>query len=214
MAYTDLISTTQKYFPSLQIKYKDQSNLMKLLGKIAFFNKSFMTEQLTTLGNTVYAPSEQWIQQNYINFANIFIHECTHMYDEKRLWLLYTLSYAIPQIFSVISLLTIIFFNWKIALIAFLFFLLPLPAPWRTLFEKKAYFVQMYAGSKMNYDADKMGVIFTALFRDSTYYWMWPFEKNSSFQEEANNIKTGHPQCASEPKLKIMIDELITAALK
>jgi hypothetical protein len=214
MAYADLISKTQSYFPSLQIKYKDQSNLMKLLGKIFFFNKAFMTDYLTTFGNTVYVPSEQWVQKNYAEFASVFIHECTHMYDEKRVGIPYTFGYAVPQIFSVISLLAIIFFNWKIALIAFLFFLLPLPAPWRTLFEKRAYFVQMYVGSKMNYSLDSMSIAFASCFRSSAYYWMWPFEKDSSFQEEANNIKAGKPQCASEPALKSMVDELITAALK
>ena len=40
----------------VSIKYKDNSWFMKVLSKILFFNKKFMTRFTTTIGKTVYFP--------------------------------------------------------------------------------------------------------------------------------------------------------------
>lgn len=213
MSYEALVAKAQTYFPNLQIKYKDQSTLMKVIGKVMFFNPEFMTHYVTTLGNTVYLPNEQYVANSPEAFTDVFIHECTHMYDEKRLGLRYQLAYIFPQILSLVCLLLMFLVTWKIMLPLALLMLAPLPAPWRAYFEKRAYFVQMYAGNKLwGSDPVADGETYAQWFRTGDYYWMWIFEKNTTFDQEAANIKAGNPSCASEPALLQQVDDLIAAA--
>lgn len=213
MAYVDLVAKAKTYFPSLQIKYKDQSTFMKILGGILFFNPTFMTTYTTTLGDTVYAPSEQFVTNNQQDFSSILVHECTHMYDNKRLNFLFTLGYMFPQILSPFSLLLLFVLTWKIVLPIFLLLLLPLPAPWRTYFEQRAYFVGMYA-RKQIFGSDPIidGVYYSKFFKNGSYYWMWPFGKDTAFAKEAANINANDPACASEPALHKQVNDLIAAA--
>lgn len=214
MSYQALVAKAQTYFPSLTIKYKDQSTLMKILGTLMKpINPDFMTSYLSTIGDTVYLPSETYATQNPQAFTDVFIHECTHMYDEKRIGFWYTLAYIFPQILAPICLLLMFLVTWKIMLPLAILFLLPLPAPWRAYFEKRAYFVQMYAGNKLwGSDPVKDGETYAQWFRTGDYYWMWIFESNSTFDQEAANIKAGNPACASEPALLQQVNDLIAAS--
>lgn len=211
MAYTELVNKAQQYFPNLEIKYKDQSLFMKIIGKIMFFNPAFMTSYLTTFGDTVYVPSQQFETQK--EFLDVFIHECTHMYDEKRLSFLYTLSYIFPQILSIIFFLLSFLITWKIMVPLGLLCLAPLPAPWRTYFEKRAYLVQMYARYKLFGEDPSLYVDhYAAYFSGASYYFMWIFGETKSIAQEALNIKAGNPACASEPALLQQVNDLIAAA--
>lgn len=213
MSYDTLVAKAKTYFPDLQIKYKDQSTLMKITGKLMFFNPDFMTNYVTTLGNTVYVPNEQYIQNSPLSFNDVFIHECTHMYDEKRLGFWYNLGYVFPQVLSLVVFIALVFFTWKLALLALVLFLLPWPAPWRAYFEKRAYFVQMYAGSQIyGDDPEQDSMRYAQWFRNGDYYWMWIFEQDSEFAQEAVNIKAGKPACSSEPALFQQVNDLIAAA--
>ena len=212
MAYNDLVAKAQTYFPKFQVKYKDQSTLMKIVGTLLFFNKGFMTHFITTIGNTVYAPSEKFVNDNQQDFNSILIHECTHMYDNKRLGLLFTLGYLFPQVFAVLALLLLVV-SWKIALPLFLLSLLPWPAYWRAHFEQRAYYVGMYARYKL-FNSDPIGDAnhYAHYFKDSSYYYMWPFGKDEEFNQEGGNIEDDKPACASEPALFQMVNDLIAAA--
>jgi hypothetical protein len=212
MAYTDLVAKIKTYFPTFQVEYKDQSQLMGVLGKILFFNPQFMTDYTTTLGDTVYAPNEQFVADNQQDFSTILIHESVHMYDNKRLSILFALGYMFPQILSVLALLLFLV-TWKIALPLLVISLLPLPAPWRTYFEQRAYFAGMYARQQVfGADPNADGAYYAAFFKDGSYYWMWPFGKEAAFAQEAANIIAGKPSCASEPELFQMVNSLIAAA--
>jgi len=214
MAFTQLVTKAQTYFPTLQVKYKDQDPLMQFLGKVMFFDPTFMTNYLTTIGNTVYIPSQQYVADNPQATCDVFIHECTHMYDEKRLGKIpYALAYLFPLVLAAPVWFLLFVLNWKIVLLISLLFLAPLPAPWRAAFEKKAYFVQMYAAYKLwGYDPNESVASTTADFTSSSYYFMWPFEQTSTFTQEATNVLAGNPSCTSEPALLAMVNDLIAAA--
>ena len=216
MAFSDLIAKAQTYFPNLQVKYKDQSTLMKVLGKILFFNPTFMTQYVTTLGNTVYLPNEQYPTQYPEDAVTVFIHECTHMYDEQRLGKIpYTLGYMFPQLLFVLMWPLLFLVSWKIVLPLSLLFLAPLPAPWRAYFEQRAYFVQMLVNNKIyGEDPDNDGNLFAGWFRNGNYYFMWPFEQTSVWLQEAANIKAGKGLAQTEAGLSTMVNDLITAAQK
>lgn len=214
MAFTDLVTEAQIYFPNLQVKYKSQSTLMKVLGKVLFFDPDFMTSYLTTLGDTVYIP-DNYVANSPEAACDVFIHECTHMYDEKRLGFWYQLAYAFPQLLSPLMLLLLFVLSWKIVIPLVLLFLLPLPAPFRTYFEKRAYCVQMYAGQQLWGDDPTQDVNgFNDYFTSADYYYMWPFGQTAVFTQEAANVAAGKPSCMSEPALFQQVTALIAAAKK
>ena len=94
MTTDTLIARAQSYFPTLKIIEKTSSPLMRFLGGAMFFNKGFMTEFTTTIGDTVYIPSKDWLDRN----LPVLIHEVVHMYDEKRIGMFYKMGYLFPQL--------------------------------------------------------------------------------------------------------------------
>lgn len=213
MGYNELVAKAQTYFPNLQIKYKDQSPFMKVLGKLVFFAPEFMTSYVTTIGETIYLPNDQYAINNPNGFIDVFIHECTHMHDEKKIGFWYKPGYLFPQILAPFMLLLLLVMTWKIVLPLALLMLAPLPAPWRMYFERKAYFVQMLAGQQIyGYDPDVSAPHYATHFKNSDYYWMWIFGEDKQFAQEAINIKAGKPSSASEPDLAQMVSDLVAAA--
>jgi hypothetical protein len=83
MAFQDLIGAAQTHFPNLQIKYKDQSKLMKFLSKILFFNKNFMTDY-TSFNNTIYIPSQHFVKIHPVSSVVLFLYELVHLHYPKR----------------------------------------------------------------------------------------------------------------------------------
>jgi len=128
----------------IQIKYKDQSWFMKILSYILFFNKGFMTNYITTIGSTIYFPNESAC--NDLNSAGILAHELVHVKDRAKLPYLFELIYLFPQILSIFSLLSIlaVISMWWLLCLAFLLFLLPLPAYGRLVYESRAYAMSLY----------------------------------------------------------------------
>lgn len=214
MAFNDLVTKAQTYFPNLQIKYKDQSTFMKFLGTLMFFNPGFKTQFITTIGNTIYWPNEQFVQDNPRAVSEIFIHECTHMYDEKRVGSApFTLGYLFPQLLALPMLFLLFVLSWKIVVPLALLCLAPWPAPFRALFERRAYFTSMLVGYKLyNWDPVASAPHYAENFKNSSYYFMMPFGQDQVFAQEAANIKAGNPMSASEPALLGMINDLMSVA--
>jgi hypothetical protein len=73
MSFSDLTLAAQQYFPHLQIKYKNQSALMKFLGN--FLGKSFMNEHATIFCNTIYIPNQNFTKIHSVSAAVAFMHE-------------------------------------------------------------------------------------------------------------------------------------------
>lgn len=175
-----VLDTVHKFFPNVAIAFKDQSLFMKILGKILFFNKSFMTNYITTIGETIYFPSV-----NYVNFhpASMFIvllHEIVHIHDEKKISKpIFNLLYLLPQLLALLAIpLFFVIGFWSLL---FLLFAAPLPAFFRMNFEKRAYIASLYVMKVLNdkyaynIDLDAKTQYFLQQFKDSSYYYMWPF---------------------------------------
>ena len=54
MISQEILDKAHEFFPGLKLRYKDESTLMKIMGKLMFFNPSFMTQFTTTIGETIY----------------------------------------------------------------------------------------------------------------------------------------------------------------
>ena len=96
----NIMSAIEYEFPDFKIVEKQDSKLMRILGKVLFFNKNFMTRYITVIGNTVYVPSKQWVKDNPYNALEVFCHEWVHMKDNRDLGPIFKILYLTPQIFA------------------------------------------------------------------------------------------------------------------
>jgi len=212
MSFQKLVQSAQIHFPKLIIKYKDESLLMKILGKIMFFNKAFMTDFTTTLGNTVYFPTKGYTDSHPVSASAVLMHELVHISDYNKYGaILFTLGYASPQIFSLLVLPALFLLSWKLALLPLLF-LLPIPSFFRAYFEKRAYMVSLYIIKRLDdkVDLSKSAQFYISCFKNSAYYFMWPFSLNSEFDAAVSKIEAGsHPY---QDDIFNVLDQIINAS--
>jgi len=214
MSLDQLVQSAQKYFPNLRVKYKTDSWLMKLVGKVLFFNKDFMTNYITTIGSTVYYPSQDFVQSHSNSSIIILLHELVHIKDARHLTRpLFSCLYLFPQIL-VLLFFPALLISWKLALL-FLLLGAPLPAYFRMVFEKRAYLTSLYAIKSLSGRLDFFPMLktqesfFIDQFTSSAYYYMWPFYGGlkKDFDQAIDKINTG--QRPFEDDVFNILDELI-----
>lgn len=174
----------KQYNPKLNIQFKDESVFMKLLGKLVFFNKGFMTTYTTTIGNTISFPSRKFVEEKPESALIVVAHEYRHTRDNKRLSILYPLLYLSPQILALLTILFVVLFGWW-GLVG-MAFLLPIPSCGRTVLEVHGYTMslfilheimleegrdEVYREHHLRLAADKINKDFIG----PNYYFMWPF---------------------------------------
>ena len=96
----------EKYCTDRGLVYciKEDSWLMRLIGKILFFNKGFMTQYMTTIHEKVYFPKDDY-KDDY-NVWTVSPHEMVHLDDSRWFtYLLYDAIYLFPQCLAILSLL-------------------------------------------------------------------------------------------------------------
>lgn len=214
MTFDKSVERGKFYFPRLQIKYKDESIFMKVLGKLLFFSSKFATTT-TTIGSTIYFPSAQRVIDRPSPSVATLCHELSHMYSsEKKTRLLYSLYYLFPQILVFLSIPVFFFFSFFKSLLCFLF-LLPLPSPTRTAEEKMGYTISIYAMNKinnmgideLNLQTYKEAVITN--FQGPMYYFMWWLPGiESYFDDIVNKIERGE-QPVYDKDLYDMVDDVV-----
>lgn len=162
---------------SLKVRYKDESGVMWLLGKLVFWNPAFMTIA-TTLGTTVWLPSRKWVEGDPFRAWVILAHELVHVEDytnSKPRWL-FTVKYSLPQSLAVLALLGLVLKAWWP--LVFLVLLAPIPSPWRKNAEMRGYAMSMAA----TFWFHKSGIPqaqkerIAERFTGPGYYFMWPFK--------------------------------------
>lgn len=197
------VNELTKFNDRLTIKFKNESSFMKLLGRILFFNKSFMTTFTTTIGNTIYFPNEDYINGSNGGIVTV-AHEYMHTQDNKRLGFLYNILYLFPQILFLCC-IPLLFLCGVWALLC-LVFLLPLPAYGRMKLELNGYTMTLFAINEL-YKQDEISLDRRTIllsnrvdginkqFTGSAYYFMWPFgvkkqlEKNLTLILSENMLK-------------------------
>ena len=197
--YNELI----KLEPKFKIKYKSESLFMKILGWLMFFNPTFMTGFITTIGKTVYFPHPDKLKnQSGFHYIGTLAHEFRHVYDNKKWSIGFPLIYMLPQILAILSLFSIlaIWFSlsWLLCL-SFLLFLTPIPSPGRKLIEFNGYTMSLFMynefmkNSEINEETRKEKLLISAEqydkhFTDASYYFMWPFRVVTSFEDKIEKI--------------------------
>lgn len=217
MSFQKLVTAAQKYFPDLQIRYKNQSKLMQWLGKLLFFNRGFMTSYTTTLGSTVYFPTETFVKARPVSSEVVLLHELVHIQDQHKLTKpLFGFLYLTPQVLFLLC-LPLLLVSWKIAVPLMLLFVAPIPSFFRMYFEKRAYLSSLYSmaalGKKLNFDPklDVQAKYFVQQFKDSSYYFMWPFSDiDKQLADGIEKIKAGE-RPFEDPVFDIL-DDLIASS--
>lgn len=197
MIKQSVLDKIHQYFPNVKIAYKDQSLLMKILGILLFFIPSFMASYTTTIGDTIYYSSAKFIDSHIASTFITLLHEVVHINDEKRLGkLLFSASYLLPQLFILLAIPFAFIIGWWSLL--FLLFLAPIPAFFRMLLEKRAYLASLYVMKKLNdkcgynIDLNYQSQFFVEQFKNSAYYWMWPFNNlDNEFAMAITKIQNG-----------------------
>lgn len=169
MIRTSLESLTdaiRQEFPTFSVTMKSSSKLMKfidlLLKVITVWRmRRFMTDFITTIGDTVYVP-DTWYQGDDVSRMIVLRHERVHMRQKKKYGMvLFTLAY----LFS------------------------PLPgglAYCRARFEREAYAetiratVELIPEGKYMVRSTSYKMMLTGEFESAAYFWMWPFPKSNS----------------------------------
>lgn len=211
MNYKALISSIKQYVPDFEIKGKDESYFMRLIGALLFFNPKFMTSFTTTIGSKVYFPKSTALEDKPISTCITLLHEIVHILDGKKYGsIVFSLLYLFPQVLAILTIPALFFIGYWGLL--FLLFLLPLPAYFRMKFEKRAYLTELYVLHQLSIklgitiDLDVRIALIKKNFNCGSYYWMWVFPLD--FTENCNKIKDGnHP---FEDPIFIKIDDLIS----
>lgn len=192
--FISIYKKAKRIFPNMSIKYKESSTFMKILSYLLFFNKSFMTKYITTIGNTIYFPNKDYLNNNKIQSSIILLHELMHIYDSMYYGkYAFAFLYLFPQILFLLF-IPLLFVSWKIALVS-LIFLLPLPAYFRMYFEKRAYMVSLYVAYKLSkkydyeFDFESYKKNILSQFTSSNYYFMWIFSLEKEFDDAILKIK-------------------------
>lgn len=197
--FTKLLSDKLSGF---KIKYKNESFLMKLISCILFFNKSFMTNYVTTLGYAVYFPSKEKIRTSPTSNMVTLSHEYVHASDaNKYSRIIFSILYLLPQIlFLLIIPMSFIIGLWSLL---FLCFLAPLPAYFRTKFEIRGYTMSLFSLNELMLEENKSEQhrkdrlnrfaerINKKHFKGPTYYFMWPFGVKNKLNTAIKNIISG-----------------------
>ena len=157
----------------VKIKTKEDSWFMQLLGKLMFFNKNFLKDYISVIGNTIYFPKE--VYENDGVTAFVLTHELRHAKDYQT-WSFQFISllYLFPQILGLLFILG--FFLHPLWFLCLLFFL-PIPALGRAWVEARAYGTET-AIRELLYGEKGIAEYKIRAFLDSSYYFMWPFRKS------------------------------------
>ena len=197
--FDKLVEILGQNLEGFEVRVKEESTLMKIISRILFFNKAFMTGFITTIGRTVYWPKQKLEDSGSIVTLT---HEYQHAKDAaKRTSFLFGILYLFPLILALpgvllalaspvwIALMACGVIAWSWWLLPFLLtlvFLAPIPAPWRTHYEVKASMMGLFTTNELlkerglsvqnrieilQSQADRKEEMFTG----PAYYFMWPF---------------------------------------
>jgi len=162
------IELIRKYAPAFTVENKADNKLQRLIGKLMFFNKGYMTNFYTTFGYTTYRPigaaGEPWEWET-------LLHEGRHAIQAKKFT---------PALMGLLYLLPF----------------LPLPAIFRAWFEFQAYCVTMTVAYLKNPSDVNDWYIENQLvpyFTGPEYAWMFPFKRlvKRAFKGFHDKLKSG-----------------------
>lgn len=167
---SDAATVVKQFVPETTIYPKELSRLHRFIAFILFFNNDYMDRYWTTIGYEIaYPPNPSW--------PEVF-HEGIHILQAKKYTRVgFGVLYFFPQVLAVLVVLApILSWWWLLALL----FLAPLPAPFRMMFELKAYQLSVSVHQWRNGSTSKMKDYIDHIVDDNFagpgYWFMYPFK--------------------------------------
>ena len=171
---------TKTVVPGFKVAWKSDSLKQRLLGRVLWFNPTYMTKYVSTFYPVVYFPTQVEYESNLTSSFAVLAHERVHLLDTRRQGIWFRVSYLLPQVMFVplsISALSCSFFEGKLAillLVLALVSLLPWPSPGRTKWEKRGYAMTMAVSYWIR------GEVTSELKQSiKSYFVGWPYYKMS-----------------------------------
>lgn len=178
--YSALKALAAQEFKGFEIRYKDQSILMRALNMVVrVFNRRFMSDFITVIGNKVYFPTRDFEKRR--GTWKTLAHEMVHMEDRKNS-ALFGWLYLFPQVLFPLCVVVHAALGsaWWYYLLS-LVFLAPLPAPFRMRSEAKAYAMTMAIEYWMTGQVTAFHKNYILRnFSGPNYYYMWPFRAHAA----------------------------------
>lgn len=191
---TAYLALVRKRNPKIELRAKENSKLMKLIGFfVKPFNPEFNIRYTTTIGSTIWMPSQVAATLPEEYFLEVVTHECQHILDDNQNPVLFKLSYLFPQVLALLSLLAIFAILWPMWIfwLACLLFLSPLPAYWRYKWELNGYRTSILFNRYYNRNPERTKARIAEQITGPSYYFAWPFKtwvlddlKDEKFMEE------------------------------
>jgi len=179
----------QEYLAIMRRRYgvevveKTTSPFMRMLARVLFFNKTFLTDYVTTIGATIYWPN---VEQMYMHPDQAFetvLHEVQHAADYRWCPFVFVTTYLMPQVFAplaVMAALAAVLGPWWLLWLLALLFLLPMPSIGRAIWEMRGSAAQM-AFNLWKYGeqtiSEKRMARLVDRFTGPDYYFMLPSRK-------------------------------------
>lgn len=160
-----------------------------------------MNDFTTTIGNTVYFPSEKdLIKNNYCELYILF-HEKVHVNDGANKSIKFKFLYLFPQIL-IPFLLLFCFYIWWLGLALAVLCILPYPAYFRKNYELKAYKVTLFVENEMLKEIgwseesrikhlEDSTITYNKQFISGAYYYMWRRGVEKELDETVKKILRG-----------------------
>lgn len=172
----------KKRIPGFRIRFKNENWWQKVIGKLCFFNKGYMTKCTSTFGETIWFTAKEFVEENKFKAFKILAHEYVHLLDRREHKILFEIGYALPQLlgmFSFLAILAIPFSLWWLTAFVAMVFFTPMPAFFRAEFEKRGYSMNIAIsiwrhGSLNDETREWLGEVFS----EWVYYRMWPDKDN------------------------------------
>lgn len=91
------IDALARELPGFAVRYKDESRLQRLIGRLVRpFNRDYLTRYTTVMFGRVWFPSRRWAACcRPADLYRILRHEAVHLRDARRYPLLFPLSYLL-----------------------------------------------------------------------------------------------------------------------
>jgi hypothetical protein len=182
----------KKHAPTYELRFKNESTFMKILGKILFFNKSFMTGAKTTIGTKIYWPSRAQYERDPKASFKTLAHEFVHVMDYIKSPVRFVLGYLFPQILAAPAVLFVllspilipllalgVLSPWVLLVLLTAVFLAPMPSPGRKKAEMRGYGMSSKARVWLHGSVHPSQTEwYIEQFIGPSYYYMWPFKKS------------------------------------
>ena len=176
--------------PGFKIKNKKQSLLMKILGRLLFFNPQFMSRYVSVIYPVMYVPDFPFKANDHVSATELLAHEYVHLRDRKSMGPLFNFLYLSPQILAVFGFLGFSYSPW---FMLFFLFALPWPSPGRAWLEYRGYRMSLAVmyWLRPSLHIDSAIDFVTYQFTSSNYFWMMPFKGHVRrlFYREFNKIR-------------------------